>query len=480
MLHTINKHRIRGGIDLPRFKPGLEQAPVDIAIPDTLIYPLAGYRGSLQPARVAVGDTVRVGQEIAEGIVASAKGVVRAIEEHAFAHPSGESVPSVVIDTQAQNRSETCWHDEPLTLDNLRRSGIIGHGGAGFATHDKLRAVGDGCDYLLINAAECEPGIACDEALLMFDIQPVLDGIHAVIKLLQPSKTLIAIESDKTLALEKLETALQQTPSMPVTSMPIEARYPSGAERVLVNLLLRQHGHPRLRSAELPSDRATLCLNLATVHAIGRFAQGRFASQRLVTVNGPKPCHARVTFGTPIRDVLESTGNRVSSNTCVRIGGPLSGYELQDLDSPVTAIVNAINVVERNSAPSELPCIRCGDCQTVCPAGLYPQQLHASAKAKDPAGLDRQGLEQCITCGCCDLVCPSSIRLTASFRDAQHLRWQTHTQDQAAARAAHLYARRQHRLQRDSERQIPEATPSAGNAVAAALARAKSRRKPRS
>ena len=65
---------------------------------------------------------------------------------------------------------------------------------------------------------------------------------------------------------------------------------------------------------------------------------------------------------------------------------------------------------------SEMPCIRCGDCAMVCPAGLLPQQLHVAARSDDSAALARFGLSACIECGCCDVVCPSHIPLTESFR----------------------------------------------------------------
>jgi electron transport complex protein RnfC len=95
----------------------------------------------------------------------------------------------------------------------------------------------------------------------------------------------------------------------------------------------------------------------------------------------------------------------------------------------------------------ELPCIRCGDCATVCPAALLPQQLHRAALAGDAAGLLRFGIWDCIDCGCCDFVCPSQIPLAWRFREARRdLRAQEAAAEKAAA-ARERFERRERRLQ---------------------------------
>lgn len=471
--------RITGGIELPRYKPGLDAPPVEITRPDTLIFPLAGYRGEPLPARVHVGQAVRQGQLLADGIVATNSGHVQDLREHPFAHPSGLSVPSVFLQCDSTDAIDSI-SARPLSLEAIRNAGIMGHGGAGFSTFNKLAAVGEQCHYLLINAAECEPGIACDEALLLTDIDGVLCGVSALMDLLRPSETVLVIEQDKLKARKHLEHALHIS-DLPraVSILDIQARYPSGAERVLVDLVLRERAHGVLARHERPTHRGIVCLNLATVHAIGALANGQMANQRLVTVDGRRPCHARVTLGTPIRHVLQQTGNLPDEGDYLRIGGPLSGYEHADMAAPVSVHVNALSVAAQSEPRPPLPCIRCGDCVPVCPVGLYPQQLHSLAQARDDEGLSRQGLDHCIACGCCDLVCPSAIPLTASFREAQRQRTISQAQDQASAAAAALHARHNARKQRDANRHITGDKAPGNSAVASALARARRKRTPK-
>ena len=79
----------------------------------------------------------------------------------------------------------------------------------------------------------------------------------------------------------------------------------------------------------------------------------------------------------------------------------------------------ALDDLRDRSQAREVPCIRCGDCASICPAGLLPQQLHRAALAQDVVALEALGLVDCIECGCCDYVCPSQIPLTQRFRVAR-------------------------------------------------------------
>lgn len=67
----------------------------------------------------------------------------------------------------------------------------------------------------------------------------------------------------------------------------------------------------------------------------------------------------------------------------------------------------------------ELPCIRCGDCATVCPARLLPQQLFWNIRAGDLAACTDLGLDACLECDACTIVCPSDIPLLDDFREAK-------------------------------------------------------------
>ena len=48
-------------------------------------------------------------------------------------------------------------------LDDIKNAGVVGAGGAGFPTHAKLASQ---TEYILLNAAECEPLLRVDQQLM--------------------------------------------------------------------------------------------------------------------------------------------------------------------------------------------------------------------------------------------------------------------------------------------------------------------------
>jgi len=64
----------------------------------------------------------------------------------------------------------------------------------------------------------------------------------------------------------------------------------------------------------------------------------------------------------------------------------------------------------------EQPCIRCGDCNDVCPIGLMPNLLASHCKQEKFDRAEDYQLFDCIECGACSYVCPSHIPLVHYFR----------------------------------------------------------------
>jgi len=67
------------------------------------------------------------------------------------------------------------------------------------------------------------------------------------------------------------------------------------------------------------------------------------------------------------------------------------------------------------------PCMSCGYCQQVCPAGIMPDLLHKYLYREMIEELDEARIDLCIECGLCSYVCPSKIDLRRQFIEAKAL-----------------------------------------------------------
>jgi len=422
---------IFGGLALAPQKHALSGAIKDIALPPQLIIPLLNYqRDALRPL-VALGDKVKRGQPIANGVVAPSSGEVIAIEFRPIIHPASLSANCVVIQCDgldstfkpAYNNDASpqiklqAFIDDPLPV--IENAALVGLGGAGFPTAKKILNTNKSTPQtLIINAAECEPEIACDEALMEQDANAIAWGIQALIELMQCDDCIVAIEDSKPVAIDAMRDALRGIQSN-ATLLIIPTKYPTGAESSLIKAVTGIH----LPYNKKPIDHGIACINVATAHALWNAINGTALDSRVVSLGGdgmPNPCNARVRFGTSIDFILEQTNNAAVPNAVqLRVGGPLSGFNISSSQLAITAHTNCILANVNKQIDKALPCIRCGDCADVCPAKLLPQQLHWQAMAENFDGCKQLNLDACIECGCCDLVCPSHIPLTESFRFAK-------------------------------------------------------------
>jgi electron transport complex protein RnfC len=364
----------------------------------------------------------------------------------------------VVIENDGEDRRERepapCEYRSmrPADLaDALRAAGIVGLGGGAFPTATKLAtAQARGARRLLLNGAECEPWICCDDALMRENAADVVLGAQVLMHALGADNCTIAIEDDKPRAIEVMRDASTSNPRIEVRVVP--AVYPQGAERQLVTAVTGEE----VPSRGWPADVGVTCQNVGTAAAIARWARtGEPCVDRVVTVNGSgvaQPCNLRARIGTPLAMLVEAAGGYRGSPQQLIAGGSMTGRALTSDEIGLTKAINCVFVATHaDLAPRigaiERPCIRCGDCASVCPAGLLPQQLHRAALGADAASLVSLGLWDCIDCGCCDYVCPSQIPLAHRFRMARSGLLEQEAAAGKAAAARERHERRELRLQ---------------------------------
>ncbi len=467
--------RFHGGIHVADEKTLSNAQPIaEAPLPGHLIMPLQQHIGA--PARpcVTVGERVRAGQRIAEPagyvsapIHASSSGTVLAIESRPVPHPSGLSAPCIVIETDGADewverlpRLMDYRHiDRALVLERIRICGIVGLGGASFPTSVKLNPGPDQpIKTLIINAAECEPYITCDDRLMRERADTVIEGVRIIEHLLGVDECLIGIEDNKPEAIAAMRAALAASDLTGNTEVvPIPTLYPSGGERQLIKILTGKE----VPTDHIPAQIGVVCQNVSTTFAVAEAVlEGKPLISRIVTVTGRavgEPRNLEVRLGTPAHELIAHCGGYVDEPRKLLSGGPMMGVQLATDQVPVTKAMNCLLALTPAEAPDPGPplaCIRCGRCAEVCPANLLPQQMYWHARAKDLDKVQDFKLFDCIECGCCAHVCPSHIPLVQYYRYSKVSSWVRDQEKRQAEHARVRHAAKKERLERlERERQ---------------------------
>jgi len=460
-------YRFHGGLVLPGRRELTVGSPVRPAgIPPLLVLPLLQHIGNPAEPMVRPGDYVHTGQQIARpvGTVsaplhASASGTVVAIEPRAVPHPSGLPAGCIVIESDGRDRWLAPEEDLPdyremepqLLLERIRRAGIVGLGGAGFPTRVKLASGKRAIDALIINGAECEPYITCDERLLLERAEEVIQGVRILCRILHPGACTIAVEDSMQGAEAALLDALERLQETHISVTRVPTIYPTGGERQLIKVLTGCE----VPSQGLPADIGIICQNVGTAAAIYRAVSGNEPLvSRIVTVTGrgvQSPGNLETRIGTPLSHLVATCGGYTPDIERLLIGGPMMGFAVNSDAVPVTKTSNCVLAVGRGEMPAPppaKPCIRCGKCTEVCPADLLPQQLYWYARSGNHDAAQDYNLFDCIECGCCAHVCPSHIPLVQYYRHAKTAIWEQERQKKKSDLARQRHEARLARLER--------------------------------
>jgi len=447
-INLMNLWNFHGGLHLDG-KKNLSNEPTitQAKIPPYLVLPLLQHFGEPTEAIVRVGDKVLKGQPISQcqggkdcqlivssPIHAPTSGTVVAIEPREVPHPSGLTAPCIVIETDGEDTWTTLQPlldyaicDPAEVRKHIAQAGLVGLGGAGFPSHLKLKP--QGIDTLIVNGAECEPYITCDDRLMREKPHDIISGAEILMYVLGGAqRCIIAVEDNKAEAYQALLEACRLTNRLQsddqqgkIEVVKVPTLYPTGGERQLIRILTGLE----IGRAVLPAQRGIVVHNVETVRAVHQAViEGRPLISRVITVTGTgveTPRNFEVMLGTSIKNLIDQCGRKPLIRRLV-VGGPMMGFTLPHDGMPVIKTTNCLMIStqeEIQALPAPTPCIRCGACEKTCPVNLLPQQLYWHAKAKDFKRVQAHHLFDCIECGCCAYVCPSHIPLVSYYRYAK-------------------------------------------------------------
>lgn len=460
--------RFHGGVHPNPSKTEQSSLPIRVApIPSRVILPLRQHAGAMAKPMVQVGDKVLRGHLIgaAEGSVssnvhASTSGTVIAIDAQPVPnHPSLRDL-CVTIESDGEDRVTLL---SPLEYENvdpvrvrerLREAGVVGLGGAAFPSHIKVNGAAAGVQTLVINAAECEPFISCDDRLMQERAEEVLRGIELLRYLLGAERVLIGIENNKPLAITTMRTHVSALGMQSITVVDLPVLYPIGGAKQLIRVLT---------GVEVPAGRhspefGVQCFNLGTAYAAYRAVRyGEALTSRVVTVAGNVATaqNYEARLGTPMAELFALAGEKADSKGYI-MGGPLMGVKLPGKDFPIVKGTNCILAATPALYPEryrEMPCIRCGQCALACPVELQPHELYWFARAKNFERIEYYSLKDCIECGACSYSCPAHIPLVDYFRFAKSSIDKSRAAQKVADEARGRFERRSERLAQEASAQ---------------------------
>ena len=423
-----------GKTHVPHLKNTAAMPAVRMAPPKEVRLPISQHIGAPATVAVKVGDKVSVGTLIAEAsgyvsspIHSSVSGSVKKIEE--ILTSAGKKISAVVIESDGlMTPDESIAAPVIDSLDSLceavRKSGLVGLGGAGFPTAVKLDAAKKGgITRLVINGAECEPYITSDTRTMLDDADYVKRGVDLLLKYIPFEEVHIGIESNKPECIAKMTEIFRDNAKVKVDALP--SLYPQGGEKILIYNTTGL----AVPEGKLPADVGCIVMNVTSLAFVARYAEcGMPLVEKRLTVDGSaikNPMNVIAPIGTAIEDIIEFAGGYSETPGKILYGGPMMGVAIYSPSDPIMKNTNAITVLNVKDATltKQRPCIHCGRCVGACPMGLNPTSYAKAMNLDDhtdrAARLEEASINLCIECGCCSFVCPSKRPLVQTNRLAK-------------------------------------------------------------
>lgn len=417
------------GIKVPHRKNTAQMQSVRMSA-SVVNIPVAMHIGKPAKPVVKIGDMVKVGTLIAEQdgfisspVYASVSGKVTKVQDMLLS--SGAFAPAITIESDGEMATDEAIappvvNSKEDLIDAIKKSGIVGLGGAGFPTYVKFN-VDKPVEYLVINGAECEPYITSDTRTMLERGDDIKAGLEVILKYMDIGSVIFAIEKNKKDAVQEMQKCLSDMNKVQVKALPTV--YPQGGEKVLV-----YHSTGKIiGNGQLPIDVGCIVINCTTLASIGAYLKtGMPLVEKCVTVDGgcvAEPKNVIVPIGTALSDVFDFCGGLKEEPRKVLYGGPMMGITVPDLGVPILKQTNAILALTEKEAklPKATNCIRCGTCINTCPFGINPPALAKAYRDKDIEGIKKAGAEICMECGCCSFNCPANRPITQTNKLAKAL-----------------------------------------------------------
>ncbi|HAF95924.1 MAG TPA: hypothetical protein DER10_06010 [Elusimicrobia bacterium] len=314
----------------------------------------------------------------------------------------------------------------------LRAAGVVGAGGAGFPAYVKARAR---AEYVIVNAAECEPLLKKDQKLLEYFPEKVLDGLELMMRSTGARQGVVGIKKKHEKIIRRLEEIAAGRKNIRVLAL--GDYYPAGDEICLVYELTGRVVPP----GALPLEAGCVVNNVETLYNAA-LAHSAPVTEKWVTVAGEvnKPCTIKVPVGITCAEAVEIAGGAKIKDAAAIDGGPMMGKVLLDFGAPITKTSAGFIVLPRShplitkkaqsrpvfSRIGKSVCDQCSFCTELCPRYLlgHNVQPHRVMRNLLFSGPEKKLHSEysllCCECMLCSLYsCPESLHPGAACVSAK-------------------------------------------------------------
>jgi Na+-translocating ferredoxin:NAD+ oxidoreductase RnfC subunit len=318
-------------------------------------------------------------------------------------------------------------------LEDIFNAGVVGAGGAGFPTHVKLDCK---VEYLLVNAAECEPLLSTDKYIMNAHADEIIEGVRFIAEQVSARESHIAIKSVNERETRSVEDAIRRAGAGDIKIFPLDNYYPAGDEQMIVFDITQRTVPP----SGIPLETGAVVSNVATVLNVRDAVRGLPVTHKFLTVTGEVTCPKvlRVPIGTSFKTCIDACGGSKLTKFMVIDGGPMMGAVSGGADigeryvtkttSGIIVIPDSNNFIARlhelavpkilNRAKSA--CIQCTFCSDLCPRRLAGHKIRPHMVMRQMAAMNfdepmssgdiLQEALICCECGVCEtFACPMGL-----------------------------------------------------------------------
>lgn len=311
--------------------------------------------------------------------------------------------------------------DKDSFIENIKISGIVGAGGAGFPTYVKANSK---AELVIVNAAECEPLLRKDQIILEHYMDEVIGGIKLLIELVGADKAIIGIKKKHEKLIEKLKKRVDDEKNISVYEL--GDFYPAGDEFCLVYETTGRVIPP----GGLPLNVGCVVNNVETLYNI-YLSSKTPVTEKFVTVAGEvrKTLTIKVPLGITFQQLIDYCAGAKCKDPVIIDGGPMMGRVITDFNTPVTKTTSAIIVLPQShplikkktqsvlqfSKIGRSTCDQCSFCTEFCPRymlghNIQPHRVMRSLLFSSKKQIHNEYAILCCECSLCSLYsCPEGL-----------------------------------------------------------------------